>query len=628
MNVLSGSVARRLELLDAVARRTGNAVIVTDADAHIEWVNPGFERLTGFAADEVIGCKPGDLLQGPETDVETRRTMAAAIAAQQPFDVVILNYTRTGHQYWVRIDAAPIVRDDGVHSGYIAIETNVTEQRIGEVRESVLRDIGVELLQCSTVTDAARVAVERLVRTFDVRAASIWVVEPGRPNLRHVAAACSGPEAHAWREACEQTTFRRGFDWVVGVGAPGVAWGTAAPCQKTDFWEPDQNGALSRRARAARDAGIRTVCAVPVLAADGVNAVIEIGGSHNYPGFERLPALVEQVAQQFGAFVVQRRNQAAYEELFQHSPDALLVVDDDDAIVRANARARALFGDPENRKLSALFSQPLDLSGASLELAPHLPPAGGVFGLRADGSEFPVEVSVSDTQVHGAAGTIVAVRDLTERRRTEAALRRSLHEKTTLVQEVHHRVKNNLQVISSLVSLQCARVSSPEVQAELLDTSRRIQSVALVHQLLYASDNLAMIDLLDYLRSLASSLQGSMGPEVELHVSGDPVFVTVEQASPIGLVINELLLNAAKHGRSETGECRVSVELGCRDEKIRIFVRDEGPGFDPSRVHSGSMGQTLIRALCRQLRAEIAYATTDGTPGTTVHLAFDQDCVT
>jgi PAS domain S-box-containing protein len=478
------------------------------------------------------------------------------------------------------------------------------------------------------VTDAAHVVVRRLVRTFDVRAASIWVVEPSRPTLRHVAAACSGPEALAWQHVCEQTTFRRGIDWVVGVGAPGVAWGTAAPCQKTDFWEPDQNGASSRRASAAREAGIRTVCAVPVLAADGVNAVIEIGGSHNYPGFERLPALVEHVAQQFGAFVVQRRNQAAYEELFQRSPDALLVVNDDEEVVRANARARALFGDPESRSLRELFKAPFAKSTASLDDAADVVAASGVFGLREDGSEFPVEVSISETQVHGAAGTIVALRDLTERRRTEAALRRSLHEKTTLVQEVHHRVKNNLQVISSLVSLQCARVSSTEVQAALLDTSRRIQSVALVHQQLYASDNLAKIDLLDYLRALSSSLQGSLGPDVQLHVAGDSVSVTVEQASPVGLVINELLLNSAKHGRSSNGECRVGIELECRGRQICIRVRDEGPGFDSSRVESGSMGQTLIRALCRQLRAEIDYAATDGASGTSVRLTFAHSGVT
>ena len=150
----------------------------------------------------------------------------------------------------------------------------------------------------------------------------------------------------------------------------------------------------------------------------------------------------------------------------------------------------------------------------------------------------------------------------------------------------------------------------------------RIQSVALVHQLLYASGNLAKIDLLDYLRALSSSLQGSLGPDVQLHVTGDSVSVTVEQASPVGLVINELLLNSAKHGRSSNGECRVEIELEYRGTQISICVRDEGPGINPSRVESGSMGQTLIRALCRQLRGELDYAATEAASGTSDRLTF------
>lgn len=624
MNSTASSVERRLEMLAAVARRTGNAVIVTDAKAQIEWVNAGFERLTGYEFHQVIGRRPADLLQGAETSLATRTQMSAAIAAGEPFDVVVLNYTRSGRQYWVRIDAAPMIDSDGAHSGYIAIETDVTEQRIAEVREAVLRDIGVALLQCDAIEDAARVVVDRMVQAFDVRAASIWLVEPGQPQLRHLASAGSSEEADAWRRACEETRFHKGSDWVVGVGAPGVAWGTGKPCQRTDFWEPDKNGALSRRALAARHAGIRTVSAVPVFSAQGVTAVIEIGGSHNYPGYERLPQLVEQIAHQFGAFVVQRRNQDAYERLFHMSPDALLVLDDDERVHRVNARAAVLFGEVEGRFAQELFQEPLPLHRGDIEQAATAQSLADLHGMRHDTSSFPAEVSVSNTIALGAASTIVSVRDLTERRRQEAALRRSLAEKTTLVQEVHHRVKNNLQVISSLVALQCSRVASTEVRAALEDTSRRIQSIALVHQLLYASDELAHIDLADYLRSLSHMLQGSLGPDVTIHCVGEPVFVTVERASPVGLVVNELMLNAAKHGRDEDGRCEIELHVRLVGSMVTICVCDRGPGFDPAGAERGSMGQTLIRALCRQLRASLGYEARDGGPGTIAKLAFAQ----
>ncbi len=621
----ANSTERQLEMLAAVARRTGNAVIVTNAAAEIEWVNAGFERLTGFSQAEVLGRRPGEFLQGRETSLESRRLMAGAIERGEPFEVVVLNYSKLGRQYWVRIDAAPMMDANGRPSGYIAIETDVTEQRIAEVREALLRDIGVELLSCQDVVEAARVIVDRMVQTFDVRAANIWVVEPGQPVLRHLAGAVFSEEASMWREVCADTSFRRGRDWIVGVGAPGVAWGTALPCQKTDFWEADKNGARSRRSEAAIRAGIRTLCAVPVLSAQGVTAVIEIGGSHSYPGFERLPQLVEQIAHHFGAFVLQRRNQDAYERLFQQSPDALLVIDDDACVHKLNRRARALFGLVEGKSVRELFDE-------ALPLHPHAESSGDsesstadLHGRRYDGAAFPVEVSIGETRVHGAAHTVLSVRDLTERRRQEDALRRSLAEKTTLVQEVHHRVKNNLQVISSLVSLQSARVDSPEVRAALAATSARIQSVALVHQLLYASDELAAIDLHDYLLSLTRSLQGSMGPDVRIDTSGEPVVVTVERASPVGLVVNELLLNAAKHGRDSEGRCRVEVSVRSVGEQVQISVRDHGPGYVVGNGRAGSMGQTLIRALCRQLRAELSYdAPTDGA-GTLARLTFDRE---
>ena len=92
-------VARQLELLAAVARRTGNAVIVTDSQQRIEWVNDGFVRLTGYSSEDVVGRVPRDVLQGPDSDPVARAHMAAAIRAQQPFDAEILNYGKDGHQY-------------------------------------------------------------------------------------------------------------------------------------------------------------------------------------------------------------------------------------------------------------------------------------------------------------------------------------------------------------------------------------------------------------------------------------------------------------------------------------------------------------------------------------------------
>jgi PAS domain S-box-containing protein len=590
---------RLVRRLEAIARRTGNAVIATDVHGVIEWVNQGFERLTGYTAAEALGRHPGALLQGSDTDPDARARMSAAVAAGAPFEEIVLNYKKDGRQYWVRIEAEPTNDADGAHTGYIALETDVTEERIGASFELLTKRVGDLLLASASVLDAAQRVVSALVETSDIRAAEVWLVRPGRPTLEFLAAACASPEGQAWVDATAANAFAPGTEWVVGVGAPGVAWGTGAPCQKTDFWERDALGNYSRRAQAARAAGIRTVCAVPVLGASGVLAVLEFGGSHAYPGHERLPGLVERIARQFGAFIAQIHSQRAFEALFRESPDALLVVDLAGTVTQGNARANALFGAVTGRSVSTLFMhpEPLDavaLSGDDLQ---------ELTGVRADGSTFVASLSIS--RGTGAAA-IVAVRDLTDRRRAEEMLRRSLQEKVTLVQEVHHRVKNNLQVLSSLVAMQADDMDDPNVRRALDDTVHRIRSIALVHAQLYAHDDLSRIGFDEYARSLCVALNASAASDAEVVVDADLVTVELDRAIPAGLILNELVTNAFKYGASADGRTRVRISVRAgEDGGFSFEVADDGRGFDSSVTRPGSMGSTLIRALARQLRATV-----------------------
>ena len=594
----SQDVSRQLELLAAVARRTGNAVVVTDANERIEWVNAGFTRITGYTLAEVKGRRPGEVLQGADTDRSTRSAMAAQIAQELPFEAEVLNYRRTGEQYWVHIEAEPTRDRDGRLTGYIAIETDVTEARVAAWREQVLKRVGEGLLGCRSEAGAAQIVVDALVDAQDIRAAAAWVVEPGRAALRFLAGATAGPESEGWMSVTASTAFQRGSEWVVGVGAPGVAWGTGALCRRTDFWLRDQHGHHSRRTIAAQEAGIRTVCAVPVLGPSGVVAVIEFGGSHAYPGHERLPDLVEHVAHQLGAFIARHRSQSAFEALFRQSPDALLVVDAAGIITDANALARDWFGAVDGQPLERLLdaAAPLPLAGPGDSAPPRL-------ARRADGSAFPADVALARTTASGAPADIVSIRDLTERLRHEEALRNSLTEKVTLVQEVHHRVKNNLQVLSSLVSLQAEALDDPATREALRETGHRIQSMALVHQQLYAHVDLSRIRFDDYTRTLCIALQGSLAPSAQLTVEGDPVEVPIERAVPAGLILNELVTNAFKYGRAADGRLIVRVRVERTAAGFAFEVADEGPGLTNAPPRKGSMGAMLVQALSHQLRA-------------------------
>lgn len=209
----------------------------------------------------------------------------------------------------------------------------------------------------------------------------------------------------------------------------------------------------------------------------------------------------------------------------------------------------------------------------------------------------------------------VAVFDVvTERKRAEAALRASLEEKVALLKEVHHRVKNNLQIVASLLSLQAGRASSPEAVDVLQDTRNRVRSMALLHELLYRSGNLANIDFAAYVRELCLQLVRSFGPaaaRIGVETRIVRIKLPLEQAVPCGLIISELVSNAFKHGFPGDRAGRVEVELGPEErngERFVLRVRDDGAGLSPGFdiADDSTLGLQLVSNLSGQLGGNLS----------------------
>jgi two-component sensor histidine kinase len=189
-----------------------------------------------------------------------------------------------------------------------------------------------------------------------------------------------------------------------------------------------------------------------------------------------------------------------------------------------------------------------------------------------------------------------------------------------LLREIHHRVKNNMQVISSLLSLQSEKVADPEVRMMYKESQDRILSMSLVHETLYQSENLAVIDFMEYIRSFATRLYSSYGVDtdrIRLWIEAEPVQLGIEQAVPCGLIIHELLSNALKHafpaGKKEVGQ--VSILLRHVDNDIELIIRDDGIGLsDEIQLRKvGSLGMKLVSVLTDQLQAKITVRRDQGT---------------
>ncbi|MBW7895518.1 MAG: PAS domain-containing protein [Opitutaceae bacterium] len=204
--------------------------------------------------------------------------------------------------------------------------------------------------------------------------------------------------------------------------------------------------------------------------------------------------------------------------------------------------------------------------------------------------------------------------DITERKQAEAAVRASLREKEALLKEVHHRVKNNLQVITSLLRLEAARHAEPQVKDVLREMQGRIRSMALLHETVYRADNVARVNLSIYLRQLTTQLfraQNSPGERVRLKLDLTPVTVELDQAIPCGLIVNELVTNSLKHGfaGAQRGEVCVSLQPVGRGA-VQLVVSDTGAGLpvDFDLEKTDSLGLRLVTDLARQIGGELQFA--------------------
>jgi two-component sensor histidine kinase len=237
--------------------------------------------------------------------------------------------------------------------------------------------------------------------------------------------------------------------------------------------------------------------------------------------------------------------------------------------------------------------------------------AGGRHSVR------PERVAAAPAEIKSLGETFGRMADLISARETE--LRESLAQKEALVREVHHRVKNNLQLVMSLLNLHARRIKDPRAEAAFAEARSRINALATLHRRLYESETLQEVDLRWFLEDLCVELRRgglSGGRHIELTVQAPEEVIGPEVAVPLGLLVTEAITNAYKHafhGRDQ-GRIVVQVERDS-DTSLAIVIRDDGTGFDPRAPGSepGGLGRSLIDAFVRQLHGELDITAAEGT---------------
>ena len=236
------------------------------------------------------------------------------------------------------------------------------------------------------------------------------------------------------------------------------------------------------------------------------------------------------------------------------------------------------------------------------------------------GEDACLMISTSPMEFDHTRKVLVCAQDITEQKRTQRALESALAEKTILLKEIHHRVKNNLAVVSSLLSMKADAVTNVKAKQALQESQQRIYSMALIHEQLYGNDRLDRINFADYATELVRRLHSAVAAEpghIAIEMAVEPIELSIGQAVPCGLILNELLTNAFKYAFRGRDRGRIAISFRESGPAIlELAVEDDGVGIPVDRSSAGrgnSLGLLIVEVLTRQLDGTVEYESCSGT---------------
>ena len=328
-----------------------------------------------------------------------------------------------------------------------------------------------------------------------------------------------------------------------------------------------------------------------------------------------------------------RESEIYYRTIFENTGTAIILIEEDMTISRVNSEAERIIG----------FSKE-EIEGkkkwTELVVKEDLKRLKGYYALRNDPIAHPTEYEtkvkdksgnikdllITIVSIPGTQKQLASILDITKRKIANNKIKSSLKEKNNLLQEIHHRVKNNMQIISSLLNLQINYVDEEEVVNVLKESQNRVKSMAMIHEKLYMSDDITHINSVDYIQSLVKNLFYSYNVEntnIKPIFEVEDVTLNMETAVPCGLIISELVSNSLKYAFPKRMKGEIYVSLKTVDDKYELIIRDNGIGLqeDIDFNNIETLGLLLVNNLTEQIDGEL---TINRSPGTEFKIKFKE----
>lgn len=329
-----------------------------------------------------------------------------------------------------------------------------------------------------------------------------------------------------------------------------------------------------------------------------------------------------------------RESEKRWEQLVNENPNLVQLTDEQFRIKFVNPAGARLYGEENFEGLQGYlitdlitFQEQLILKKRAKQIlnGELLPPK--IYSIiTADGEERSIELHSVPVEYHDECVLLTVGQDVTDWAKYEKKLRQSLREKEVLLQEIHHRVKNNLAVVSGLLQIQRFNTEQPEVQRILTNSEMRIKSMALIHEKLYQSSSLSEIKLCIYIEDLVEYFREGLtsAHKISIEFECDEIMLNINQAVPCGLILNELLSNALEHAFPESENGVIQIHITEKNKQISVSISDNGIGLPDDGIKQKGMGFTIVETLCHQLDSSLEISD-DG--GTVFSFSFEQNNV-
>lgn len=616
--------ARKLAL---VAARTDNAVVVTDAEGLIEWVNDGFVRLTGYTLKEAVGRTPGSFLQGPETDPKTVEFMRNRIRNGSSFNAYVLNYHKNGSPYWISLEVQPVLNESGKLTNFIAIEEDITKRRRNERKNAMQLSVSSILEDSDSIRRGGVRIIQTICTSLDWVFGALWMRDETGDCLKLFDLWHDPSTAmESFVEVSQTISFGR------GVGLPGRVWST-----KQSLWVPDvANEADFLRATQAAECHLLGALAFPILSQGKVLGVIEFFSNRIENPDEDLLETMTGIGNQLGQFMIRLNAEQSLHQtsslqraILQGANYAIISTDPNGLIRTFNNTAERLLGYRADEVIGlntlGILHDQEEIADRAYELSIELgvPVAVGFDAfiakaklgqpderewtyVRKNGERFPVMLSVTSLaddkdQITGYVGIAyditdrkIAERNLLEAKEQAEAANRA---KSDFLATMSHEIRTPMNGIIGMSSLLLESKVDP-AQREMAEAVRNSGEalMTIIEDILdFSKIEARRLDLVEEAFSVDSVIDGVV--DLLAHKSqakGLELNVMIEHDVPLSLkgdpgrlrqILLNLLGNAIKF--TDEGEINVlvsrSLRMGEGSPFLEFVVEDTGIGMTPEQ---------------------------------------------